>query len=394
MFRRMANRCSVPVFAGLALIAAFPMGATGPTWEHWRTIPGIFDVAGPRQDGSLVVAGSGLLYLVDPSGNVSPFARGAQGYAGEGGGAESYLTVSPGHEVSAAGCSFARDDVFVLRLHAPFGITRIDGQGHATPFATVTGVDGLTGITFDTTGSFGFRLLVSGPSQGKTAIAAIDCTGAVALITHSAPVLEGGLAVAPAGFGSFGGDLIAPDELSGKIYAIGPDGSVSVVAISGLPVGGDTGVESVAFVPPGLTRGGEAYYSDRGTPGNPHPGTDSLLRLSAANLAGAGVHDGDLLGATEGGATMEDVRCMLTCQIFTVVQTTSTSHGEGHIAFTVNSVPSPIPSSSPVASPSPPPAAPDREPLVVIAVLVAILAAALASTIAARRSRGGRSGTS
>src|SRR5258708_28589352 len=101
---------------GLALILT---GATGPTWEHWQTIPGIFDVAGPRQDGLLVVAGNGVLYLVDPEGNVSPFARGAEGYIGEGGGAESYMTVSPGHEVTGAGCSFAPDDVFVLRLHAP-----------------------------------------------------------------------------------------------------------------------------------------------------------------------------------------------------------------------------------------------------------------------------------
>jgi len=375
---------------GLALIST---GATGPTWEHWQTVPGIFDVAGPRQDGSLVVAGNGVLYLVDPSGNVTPFARGPQGYAGEGGGAESYLTVSSGHEVSAAGCRFAPDDVFVLRLHAGLGITRIDALGHATPFATVTGVDALNGIAFDTTGAFGFRLLVSGPSQGKTAIAAIDCTGAVSFITRTAPVLEGGLAVAPAGFGSFGGDLIAPDELSGHIYAIAPDGSIGVVAMSGLPVGGDTGVESVAFVPPGFTRGGEAYYSDRLTPGNPHAGSDSLLRMSAANLAGAGVHDGDLVGATEGGATMEDVRCTSTCQIFTVVQTPSSSHGEGHIAFTVNPLPSPSPSRSPVASPRPSQATPNRELLVVIAVVVAILAAALASTIAAPRRNGGRPGS-
>jgi hypothetical protein len=384
----MAVRGGLLVLVGLVLVAAVPTGATGPTWEHWQTIPGIFDVAGPRQDGSLVVAGNGVLYLVDPSGNVSPFARGAQGYAGEGGGAESYLTVSPGHAMSAAGCNFTPDDVFVLRLQAPLGITRIDGQGHATPFATVTGVDTLNGIAFDTTGSFGFRLLVSGPSQGKTAVAAIDCTGAVSFITHTAPALEGGLAVAPQGFGSFGGDLIAPDELSGRIYAIGPDGSVSVVAMSGLPVGGDTGVESVAFVPSGFHQGGGAYYSDRLTPGNPHAGTDSLLRLSAANLSGAGVHDGDLVGATEGGATVEDVRCTSTCQIFTVVQTASTSHGEGHIAFTINPVPTPTPSGSPVAIQIPTPAAPNREPLVVFALLVAMLAAALASTIAARRLRG------
>jgi hypothetical protein len=128
--------------------------------------------------------------------------------------------------------------------------------------------------------------------------------------------------------------LIAPDELSGKIYAIEPDGVVRVVALSGLPAGPDTGVESLGFVPRGFMRRGQVYYSDRATPGNPHPGTDSLLRLSASALFAAGVRDGDLLAATEGGATMIAVRCRAICHVSTVVGTPSTSHGEGHIQFT------------------------------------------------------------
>jgi hypothetical protein len=335
VIRKAAVRTIWPLLpVGLLLTAATPAAAAGPTWEHWRSISGIFDIAGTRHDGSLVVAGSGLLYLVDPAGHVAPFARGPQGYADDAG-AEAYLTLSSGHQESDAECSFKADDAFALRLHAPLGITRIDKQGRATPFATVTGVDSLNGIAFDTSGKFGFRLLATGPSTGKTAVVAIDCNGKVQVITRDAPTLEGGLAVAPRGFGSFGGDLIAPDEYSGKIYAIGPDGTVSVVAVPGLAVGPDTGVESVAFVPKGLTRGGEVYYSDRATPNNPHPGSDSLLRLSASALAAAGVHDGDMLAATEGGATMVAVSCRPTCHVVTVVGTASTSHGEGHIAFTL-----------------------------------------------------------
>src|SRR5258708_977019 len=371
----------------LTELALILMGATGPTWEHWLTIPGIFDVAGPRQDGSLVVAGNGVLYLVDPAGNVSPFARGPQGYAGEGGGAESYMTVSPGHEVTGAGCSFAPDDVFVLRLHAPVGITRVDAQGHASPFATVTGVDSLGGIAFDTTGSFGYRLLVSGPSSGKTVIATIDCKGAAQFVTPTGPPLEGGLAVAPSGFCPYGGDLMAPDELTGKIYAIAPDGTVAVAAVSGLPVGGDIGVESVAFVPEGFSRGGAAYYSDRATPGNPHPGTDSLLRLTSPYLTGAAVHDGDLLGATEGGATMVDVRCGVTCQVLTVVGVASTSHGEGHIAFAFGLPTAPFPIVTPLRVR--PPAAPDRGPLLLGGLLVVLAGLGVATVLVLRRrSRG------
>jgi hypothetical protein len=368
----------------LALVLVMPGAALGATWEHWLTIPGLFDVAGPRHEGSLVVAGSGRLYLIDPTGGVSPFATGPQGYADDAG-SEAYLTVSPGHAVSGAGCSFVADDVFVLRLHAPLGVTRIDSQGHATGFATVTGIDTLNGIAFDTTGNFGFRLVVTGPSNGKTAVAAIDCAGAVEFITRAAPALEGGLAVAPAGFAAYGGDLIAPDELSGKIYAIGSDGTVAVVTTLGLPFGPDIGVESVAFVPQGLTRGGAAYYADRATANNPHAGTDSVLRLSSSDLAAAGVHDGDLLAATEGGATMVALSCHATCQEVTVVGTASSSHGEGHIAFTVNKI-SPPPS-SPVTSPTRLHAAPKRDSVLVVVVLMGVIGVAVAIALVVRARR-------
>jgi hypothetical protein len=366
-------------------LAATPFAATptvGPTWEHWRTIPGIFDVAGPRKDGTLVVAGNAQLFLVDPAGNVSPFAAGPQGYADDAG-SEAYLTVSPGHTVSGAGCSFAPNEVFVLRLHAPLGITRIDAQGNASLFAKVTGVDSLNGIAFDTTGSFGYRLLASGTSNGRGVIVTIDCAGAVQAITRTGPALEGGLAVAPAAFGPFGGDLIVPDEFSGNIYAISPNGTASIAAKSGLPVGGDIGVESVAFVPQGFTRGGEAYYADRSTPNNAHPGTDSLLRMSAADLAAAAVHDGDMLAAAEGGATMIDVSCQATCHVMSVTEAASKSHGEGHIVLTV--LPVSASPSSPIVRATASPTQPNREPPLVVAALVLVGAATLAGAAAFRR---------
>jgi len=238
--------------------------------------------------------------------------------------------------VASAGCDFAPDDVYVLRLHQPIGVTRVTAAGVAQPFAKVAGVDSLNGIAFDTTGRFGSRLLVSGPSHGKVAIVAIDCRGATQVVTGAAPVLEGGLAVAPAQFGDYGGALIAPDELSGKIYAIGPDGTTRTIGDSGLPTGGDIGVEGAGFVPAGFSRGGGAYYADRATTGNPHPGTDSVLRLDATVLTRLGVRDGDLLVATEGGASMVDVRCEQTCHVSTVVDAPSVAHGEGHVVVVAN----------------------------------------------------------
>ncbi len=342
----MRRLLAVLIAAHVALVA-IPVQAEDVAWEHWKKIGGVFDVDGPRSDGSLIVAGSAALYLVDPAGNVTPFARGPGGYH-EDPGAEAYLALSPGGHVSAAGCDFTRDETFVLRVHVPIGVSRVSASGDESgSFANLTGVTSLSGITFDTSGAFDNRLLVSGLSKGKTVIFALDCTGSVQVITRSAPVLEGGLAVAPSGFGAFGGALIAPDEFSGKIYAITASGAVSTLAKPSLPTGGDIGVESVGFVPAGfISRGGAAYYADRFTAKNRHPGSNSLLRLSSAQLAAAGVQDGDLLVATEGGGTLIAVHCDTSCRVIPVVTKATSSHGEGHIAFTMEPAPSsPTPTS-------------------------------------------------
>ena len=93
-----------------------------------------------------------------------------------------------------------------------------------------------------------------------------------------------------------------------------------------------------------LTRGGFAYYADRATANNPHPGSDSILRLSSADLGAAGVQEGDMLVATEGGAALLAVRCTNDCSVIPVVTTPTKAHGEGHIAFSVNA---PSPSTTP-----------------------------------------------
>lgn len=328
-----ARRIAIVVVAACVLTGALVSGTVGASagaplaWTRWQHVPGVLDVAGPRSDGSLVVAAGGKLFQLNPAtGERQPFAA---GYAGAGG-EEPYLALSSGLPVAGAGCTFARDDLFVLQLKPAGGVLRIDPSGHVHAFADVDGVDSLNGIAFDTAGRFGGRLLVAGRSHGSSVVAAIDCGGNVRHITDAGPIIEGGMAVAPAGFGSFGGDLIAPDELSGNVYAITPDGSAVAIARSGLATGQDIGVEGVGFVPPGFAGGGAAYFADRATPGNPHPGTDSLLRLDAGSLAGAGVREGDLLVATEGGAATIDVRCGSTCRVAPVARG-DTAHGEGRV---------------------------------------------------------------
>src|ERR1700682_3346008 len=301
---------------GLAGMATF----TSPSWQSWQHLSGVFDLAGPRGDGQLVAAAAGRLFLTTRDGTITPFADGSGGYHAASG-PESYIALSPGLHVSAASCDFARDDLFVLRPSNPLGITRVDPSGHATNFADITGVDTLNGIVFDTVGRFDHRLLVTGPHNQHSTILAIDCKGGIVPITDAAPSLEGGLAVAPSGFGTHAGELVAPDENSGVMLAISATGHSSVIVASGIPHGGDIGVESAAFVPPGFSAGGAAYVADRATANNPHPGTDTILRLTASDLTQAGVREGDLLVAAEGGGVMIDVRCATTCTSTTIVPT-------------------------------------------------------------------------
>src|SRR5205085_2637620 len=141
---------------------------------------------------------------------------------------------------------------------------------------------------------FRYRLLVVSAVNGHTRVDAIDCRGRVARIGSHLPAMEGGIAVAPRSFGSFGGDLIAPDEKTGRVWSIGPHGKARVVARSPLASGQDVGVESEGFVPVHFARSWTASVADRRSPGNAHPGTDSILRLSGPALLRAGVHPGDL----------------------------------------------------------------------------------------------------
>jgi hypothetical protein len=261
----------------------------------------------------------------------APFARGPQGYPGSAG--EPYVALGTGHAVPAARCSFRRDDVFVLNPGATPGVLRVDRNGRSHPFASLPAGTFPSGIAIDRVGSFGYRLLVTAKASGKTTLHAFDCRGRDRVIAAVAPLVEGGLAVAPRTFGRFAGALIAADEVSGRIYAFGSGGRTRLVVESGLPAGGDIGVEAVGFVPPSLGRNGTAYLADLGTAGSPTSGSDSLLVLTAAAVSRARLHAGELLVATEAGAKTLAVRCGRVCKIRRVADGSERAHAEGHITF-------------------------------------------------------------
>ncbi len=316
----------------LLLASSVASAAPAPgTWRAVAKVTGILDVVGPRGDGRLVLATHGGLFLMRPGGSPVPYARGPQGYAGSPG--EPYIALAKGRQVPGAGCAFGRDVVLALDPDATPGIVRVDRSGRSSRFADLPGGAFPTGITIDTVGRFGYRLLVTSFAAGKTTLHAFDCRGRARAIAAGAPHVEGGIAVAPRTFGRYGGTLIAVSEVTGRIYSFGPGGRVRLVAESGLPAGGDIGVESVGFVPPKLGRRGAAYLADMGAPGSPTSGSDSLLILAGTSLSRTNLRPGELVVATEAGAKTIAVRCAQRCTIRRVADGPAVAHAEGHITF-------------------------------------------------------------
>lgn len=305
--------------------------ALGARWIPYRHVGTVVDLTVARANGWLTVAAYGHLLLLGWDGTLTPFARGPDGYV-TGPIAESYLALAPGGPVAGAGCSFADDAVFALQPRNSPGVIEVTRGGQAHRFASLPGAFP-DGIAFDDVGRFGHRLLVTSTVDGRTSLFAIDCAGRITTISARLPRVEGGMTVAPPSFGAYGGDLIAPDEVSGRIWAISPSGRAVLVARSGLPTGRDIGVESTGFVPPGFSPTWAAYVADRREPGNPHPGTGSILRLPAAVLLRAGAHPGDLLVGNEASARTILVHCATACTVRRIAEGPATTHTEGHIVF-------------------------------------------------------------
>lgn len=296
-----------------------------PVLAHWTTFVHArrpVDLAGPRADGSFVLAADGRLMTLTATGHVSPRAPAYRAPVG----LEPYIALAP------ARTCFAPGAIFAIRLNAGRGVTEVARSGRVRRLAAVSARGLINGIAFDTTGRFGHRLLLTVNAGARTSVLAVDCHGHVTTITTNAPRVEGGIAVAPGSFGRFAGDLIAPDEISGKLYAIAPGGASTLIAASGLAHGQDTGVESEAFMPAGTLRA--VLVADRLTPGNHHPGDDVILRIGAPALTRAGVAPGDLLVVSEGGARTVAVRCRAAgCTVRHVADGPQRAHVEGHVVL-------------------------------------------------------------
>jgi len=293
-------------------------------WTPYVHVASPIDIVGPRRDGAMVVAANGRLWLLSRSGSMRSFAPTYHSNPG----LEAYIALA---KAGRHGCSFGADTVYAISFGKPRGVVAVDSNGRVRPFAAISAPGLIDGIGFDDTGRFGYRLLVATTHGKRTTVDGVDCRGVVRRVTASAHRVEGGIAVAPATFARFAGDLIASDEFGGGIWAVTPGGQNLLVAPSGLPHGSDTGVESEAFLPAGRF---EALLADRLTPGNPHPGDNVLLRVSSAALFAAGARPGELLVATEGGAKTDAISCGPgACQVRHVADGLAIAHAEGHVAI-------------------------------------------------------------
>ena len=94
------------------------VGRVGPppaAWVVFRHLPGVVDLAGPRTDGSFLVAAAGRLLVLGRDGTLSPFARGAGGYL-TATGTEPYLVLTSSDQVRGTRCSFGTDTAFAIEF--------------------------------------------------------------------------------------------------------------------------------------------------------------------------------------------------------------------------------------------------------------------------------------
>jgi hypothetical protein len=193
-----------------------------------------------------------MLTAVARDGSRVPFAPGYHTFRG----VESLLAVVPpaGPPVAAG---FTPGDVFVGRGPSD-QISRLSGAGNVIADLFVdlgSGQGPWGGLTFDTHGAFGGRLIVE-TMYGKIFLVGSD--GAKSQLTDTGRRLEG-VAVAPAGFGPIAGHIIVgvegsnTDPESGKVYAIDTEGNVTLLADIGFAA------EDIQFVPP---HGGSYYQCE------------------------------------------------------------------------------------------------------------------------------------
>jgi len=144
----------------------------------------------------------------------------------------------------------------------------VDSSGNITPVVSNSGSAFTSAVVAPSGfGSAGGEVLIADENTSNIYVLAPD--GSTSILTNIGSAIPGGepfgLAFAPAGFGSIGGDLLASDSTNGKIFAIDSSGNVSLFTT--IPLGtGQPGLRQMAIAPSGYGNyGGDLFVSVSGS---------------------------------------------------------------------------------------------------------------------------------
>ena len=280
-------------------------------WRVLLKVPAIVDVAGPRADGQLVLSTQERALSPAPGRGRAAVRDRARRLHGR--------RRRAVHRARVRLARLGRRRVLVRAGRRVRARRRLDARGRPRAGRAVRRLASSTSRPAPSPpGSHSTATAVSATgcsSPRRETTARRPCTrstasGHVSVIAQGAPLVEGGIVVAPPSFGRFGGRADrAPTRTAAASMPSAATARSNLVAESGLPAGGDIGVEALGFVPSRVGRGAAVYFSDLGSPGSPTQGDDSLLVLRGQDLARAALRGGELLAAMEGGGTTIAVRC-------------------------------------------------------------------------------------
>jgi len=219
-----------------------------------------FTYAGNKFVGSIAGNGTGLLYQSDlTGGNVQLFAPTVN--LPNAPSTEHYVAASPGIGGWTGGEVYVADGSDIVHI----------SNNGATSNTFVSGLVGeVRGIAFDLTGNYGNSMLVtttSGNVYSVTPGAGVSLVANVQLGGNSVS-LEG-LDIAPAGFGTFGGQLFVASETSNAVFAVSNLGVVTKLTNGSLGDIITNSAEQLTFVPLNLGISGsplEGLYSGNYAP--------------------------------------------------------------------------------------------------------------------------------
>jgi hypothetical protein len=253
---------ALPTFALGDTVTTFSSGFTTP--ETITPVPAGFGSVG----GDLIIPdqGANAIYVVPVSGGTpTVFASGVSGNGGIflpssfGSLGGDYLVTAPtsGPGVIAVSSTGGQTVVPVPSSDGVTGAAVVAPAG----FGSVAGdvlIAAENGAGFDNG-----EVIALSPGGAVSSFASLGVGGS------SGYLLPFGMGFAPTGFGSIGGDLLVTDGASGTIYAVNSSGGASVfasVAVPTLTGGAIDGLRQFAFAPAGFgSYGGDLFVSVSGS---------------------------------------------------------------------------------------------------------------------------------